>query len=365
MNSNETVPYSVPGFDNQMYKLKQSSEIKSRVDKFPNGHLFLEIGGKFLFDAHASRVLPGFDPEVKVSILKNLGIYFDIFFCINAIDIERNRQLKNTSQDYITASFEIAKSIEKTFNIRPKIVINNISNLKEPKLVSARKRLVSSGYDVYNRFFIDKYPADREKILSKEGYGRDDNIPLKSHLVLVTGAASNSGKMSTCLGMIYKDNEKGLDSGYAKYETFPIWNLPLKHPINLAYEASTADIGDHNVIDIYHLEAYGRSAVNYNRDISAFRILKSLGKDFIKSTNYLNQYKSPTDMGINMAGFAITNDYIVSIASYKEIQRRKKWYTEMINRGDGKRAWIKICDELSNECTEYFKEKGYDPILGV
>lgn len=363
MNSNETVPYSIPGFDNQMYKLKQSSEIKSRLDKFPNGHLYLEIGGKFLFDAHASRVLPGFDPEVKIKILKELGITFDILFCINAVDIEKNRQLKNTSQNYIDASLEIAKNIERTFNIRPKIVINNILDLKEPKLVSARKTLISSGYDIYNRFFINKYPSDKELILSSDGYGKDDDIPLKNHLVLVTGSASNSGKMSTCLGMIYKDNNKGLDSGYAKYETFPIWNLPLKHPVNLAYEAATADIGDHNVIDIYHLEAYGRDAINYNRDVNAFRILKSIAQDFVKDSNYIRQYKSPTDMGINMTGFAITNDYIVSVAGYKEIQRRKEWYKEMTDRGEGKKAWVKVCEELSSECMKYFKEKGYDPIL--
>ncbi len=171
--------------------------------------------------------------------------------------------------------------------------------------------------------------------------------------------------MSTCLGQIYLDNKKGFDSGYAKYETFPIWNLPLKHPVNLAYEAATADIGDHNVIDIYHVEAYKEYAVNYNRDVNAFRILKGLAKDFVKNTNYLNQYKSPTDMGINMAGFAITSDYIVSLASYNEIQRRKVWYQEMVDRKEGKKAWVKVCEELSNECEKYFKEKGYNPILEV
>jgi len=365
MNSNETVPYSIEGFDNDVYKRKQSSEIKSRIDKFPNGHLYLEIGGKFLFDAHASRVLPGFDPEVKVKIFKELGIHFDILFCINAVDIKQNRQLKNTSQDYISASLEIAKEIEKTFQVRPKIVINKISDLKEPSLIKARKYLIFSGYDVYNRFFIDGYPDSRERILSEKGYGKDDVIPLKNHLVLVIGAASGSGKMSTCLGMIYHDNNRGLDSGYAKYETFPIWNLPLKHPINLAYEAATADIGDHNVIDIYHQEAYGEHSVNYNRDVNAFRILKGLAKDFVKDSNYLNQYNSPTDMGINMAGFAITSDYVISIASYKEILRRKKWYEEMIDRDEGKRIWVKICKELKNECLKYFKEKGYEPILEV
>ena len=362
MNSNETVPYSVKGFDNDLYKRKQSSEIKSRIDKFPNGHLYLEVGGKSLFDAHASRVLLGFDPGVKVKIFKELGIPFDILFCMNAVDIEKNRQLKNTSQDYLSASLEIVRDLEETFKVRPKIVINKIVNLKELPLIKARKHLVSSGYDVYNRFFIDGYPDNKEQILSKEGYGRDDVIPLKNHLVLVVGSASGSGKMSTCLGMIYHDNKRGLDSGYAKYETFPIWNLPLKHPVNLAYEAATADIGDHNVIDIYHQETYGEHSVNYNRDVNAFRILKGLAKDFVKDSNYLNQYNSPTDMGISMAGFAITNDYVVSIASYKEILRRKQWYQEMVGRGEGKRAWVKICDELKDECLKYFKEKNYNPI---
>ena len=201
--------------------------------------------------------------------------------------------------------------------------------------------------------------------MSQEGYGKDDLISLKNHLVLVTGAASDSGKMSTCLGMIYHDDQKAIDSGYAKYETFPIWNFPLNHPVNLAYEAATADIGDHNVIDIYHLKAYGKSAVNYNRDVNAFRILQGLANNFVKETNYIRQYKSPTDMGINMAGFAVTNDYIISVASYKEILRRREWYEDMVKRGEGKKAWVKVCEELEDECTKYFVEKGYDPILEV
>ena len=363
MNSNETVPYTIPGFNNQMYRLKQSSEIKSRVDKFPNGHLYLEIGGKFLFDTHASRVLPGFDPEVKVKIFKELNIPFDIVFCISAVDIEKNRQLKNTSQNYMDVSLEMMRDLEKTFEVRPKIAINKITDMKSKKLIEARQKLVSFGYNVYDRYFINGYPENKDLILSENGYGRDDVIPLKNHLILVTGSASNSGKMSTCLGMIYHDNQRGLDSGYAKYETFPIWNIPLKHPVNLAYEAATADIGDHNVLDIYHKEAYGEYSVNYNRDVNAFRILKGLAKDFVKESNYMNQYRSPTDMGISMTGFGITNDYIVSVASYKEIQRRKEWYQQMVDRKEGKKAWVKVCDELSNECLDYFKEKGYDPIL--
>ena len=363
MNSNENVPYTIPGFDNMVYKLKQSSEIKSRIDRFPNGHLYLEIGGKFLFDSHASRVLPGFNPEVKVEIFKELNIPFDIVFCISAVDIENNRQLKNTSQDYIAVSLEMIRNLEKTFKIRPKIAINKISDMKSKNLNEAKKRLISFGYDIYDRYFINGYPENKDLILSENGYGRDEYINLKNHLVLVTGSASNSGKMSTCLGMIYHDNRRGLDSGYAKYETFPVWNLPLKHPVNLAYEAATADIGDHNVLDIYHKEAYGEYSVNYNRDVNAFRILKSLADNFVNDTNYMNQYKSPTDMGINMTGFGITNDYIVSVAAYKEIERRKEWYQQMAERKEGKQAWVKVCEELLNECQKYFREKGYDPIL--
>ena len=248
MNSNETVQYCVEGFDNSLYKKKQSSEIKSRTDKFANGHLYLEIGGKFLFDAHASRVLPGFDPQVKIDIFKELEVPFDILFCLNADDIKSDRQLKNTEQGYIETSLELAKKMEQIFNVRPKIVINKITDLKEPSLVKAKQSLISSGYDIYNRFFIDGYPEKKDNILSDEGYGKDDYIPLKHHLALVTGSASGSGKMSTCLGMIYLDDKKGLDSGYAKYETFPIWNLPLKHPVNLAYEAATADLRDFNLV---------------------------------------------------------------------------------------------------------------------
>lgn len=350
MNTSDVPVFKKLGFDNSLYKESQIKDILNRLNNTSSGHLYLEIGGKLFFDPHAARVLPGFDPKVKVDILKSLNTNFDIIFCMNYDDILSNRQLNNRKEDYVESSLNIVKNIQEVFNITPKICINNVKFEQEnkEKFINSLKYIYSQNPNIFLRNYISGYPDNVQKILSPEGFGRDDNIPLENKLVIVTGSASNSGKLSTCLGMVYKDSTLGLNSNYAKYETFPIWNLPLKHPVNLAYEAATADIGDRNVIDTYYQQTYGKEAVNYNRDVQAFKIVQKLMK---------TEYASPTDMGISNAGFAITSDEIVSIAGLKEIQRRKEWYAQVNN---GQRAWIKICEELEQDAIQYIKEKGYN-----
>jgi uncharacterized protein (UPF0371 family) len=364
MNTKDTIDYKRLGFNQETYTDFQSKSIIERISKFPEGRLYLEIGGKLISDPHAARVLPGFQHDSKISILKNLGIKYDILFCIDYGDLVDNRQLHNKSEDYIKASYKIIKDIERDFKILPKVVINKIEDDTNPLLQDSINLLESNGIQCYKRYHIDGYPDKTEYVLSSEGYGRDDYIELDTQLVIVTGAASNSGKMSTCLGQMYIDKTKyNVNSGFAKFETFPVWNLDIKHPINLAYEAATADIGDRNVIDILHLEAYGKSTVNYNRDIQSFKIIKMLTDNFLDESNHVCTYKSPTDMGINMVGYAIENDEIVSIASYQEIERRKNWYQELVDQGLGKSTWVKICEELKEEALDYIEKNNYNTNL--
>lgn len=365
ISQSDSIEYSVTGFDNQKYFDLQKEKILERIGKFKKGRLYMEIGGKFLFDAHASRVLPGFKPTVKKKIFASLKDHADILFCVDYKDIVENRQLSNEEESYTKASLGIAQDIHLELGVRPDIVINLCEQKKDKSIEKFIDKARGVGYKVYFRHRIEGYPHDTGKILSNDGFGRDDYAHNGKPLVLVTGAASNSGKMSTCIGQIYLDHVNGIDSGYAKFETFPIWNLPLKHPINLAYEAATADIGDYNEMDHYHKEAHGIDAVNYNRDVNAFELLMELGSQIVSESNFIRNYKSPTDMGINHAGFAITDDEIVSIASLHEIDRRKKWYQEIIDRDEGEEKWLTKCDELKTEAMFYIKEKGYNLNLNL
>lgn len=365
MNTSDIPKFKRTGFDSNRYLALQQEAIRKRIRSVGNSSLYLEIGGKLFNDTHAARVLPGLLPDIKIRILKDLSLPFDILFCLNYLDILSNRQLSNRSTDYVEQSIKIANHLRDTFKIKPFIVINKIKDKNHPELIKTIQKLEENNFDIYQRYYIEDYPQDSKRILSPEGYGKDEHIPVQNKLIIVTGPASNSGKMSTCLGQIYLESMKGLNSGYAKYETFPIWNLPLKHPINLAYEAATADISDRNVLDMYHKEAYGQTSVNYNRDVDAFRILKGLVRDVLPSNNLIQLYKSPTDMGISNAGFAITNDEVVSIASYLEIQRRKNWYQELVDQGIGERSWVKVCDGLEKEALQYLKENNYNPNLEI
>ena len=361
INSSDIIKYKKDWFDGGKYIKLQTQSIEDRLAEFAGGRLYLEIGGKFLYDAHAARVLPGFNPESKKLIFDELIDQAEILFCVNSQDIEENRQLSNQDIDYITYVHDMIHDIEKTLGIKPHVVMNMMDPYSTPdEIMDFQRDLQRKGYRVWERYSIDGYPDDIDTILSEDGFGQDDHIPLTQNLILVTGAASNSGKMSTCLGQIYQDNLIDIKSGYAKYETFPLWNLPLDHPINLAYEAATADIGDFNCWDELYIEAYGTDAVNYNRDVEAFELVQSMSNDMVWPKNYMRNYKSPTDMWVSNAGFCISDDEMCCVAAYQEIQRRKEWYQQMIARKEWDKKWIERCDRLLAKCIEYMDKKWYN-----
>ncbi|MCX6822737.1 MAG: DUF1846 family protein [candidate division SR1 bacterium] len=361
INSSETLPFKKFGFDGEKYLRLQKEKILDRISNFGGGRLYLEIGGKFMSDMHAARVLPGFNAESKRLIFTSLKDQAEVLFCVRAKDIIENRQLSNQETDFKTYVRHMMRNIETNIGIRPHLVINAIDvEYMFDVVLEFEKEFQRKNYRVRERYKINGYPFNVDNVLSEDGFGKDDHIPLTKNLILVTGAASDSGKMSTCLGQIYLDHEIEVKSGYAKYETFPIWNLPLNHPVNLAYEAATADIGDFNQMDELHKKAYKIDSVNYNRDIEAFPIVMSIAKKIVTHKNYMVKYQSPTDMGINCAGFALTNDEVVSIASLQEIQRRKARYEQMIARKEGKQERVTRCEELEAKCLDYCKAKKYN-----
>ncbi len=306
------------GFDNAKYVKIQSKKIRERFGLFDK--LYLEVGGKLFDDSHASRVLPGFKSDAKISMFKELKNDLEIIFCINANDIERNK----TRAEYgITYDTEILKLINNSkkmgFSVNSVVITLYKNQLSVDKFI---KKLNRNGIKTYIHTFTKGYPTDVDTIVSEEGYGANPYIETTKPLILVNAPGPGSGKLATCLSQVYHEHKRGINAGYAKFETFPVWNLPLKHPVNIAYEAATADLKDVNMIDPFHLEAYGETAVNYNRDIEMFPVLKNIlnkvtGKDI---------YKSPTDMGVNMVGFCITDNDVVEEASKKEVVRR--YYNE-------------------------------------
>ena len=329
ITSNDVPTFKESSFDGPKYIRTQTQAIEDRLAQF-SGKMYLEIGGKFLHDPHAARVLPGFDPASKRDIFAAFSEVAEVLFCVNADDIINNRKLDSDGSDYIDVVLQMIAAIEEQTGMKPHIVMNNMDPYSSPdEVLVFQQDLQRKQYKVWERYVIDGYPDDSDMVLSEDGFGQDDHIPLTKELILVTGAASNSGKLSTCLGQIYQDELIGIESGYAKYETFPVWNLPLEHPINLAYEAATADIGDYNVMDDYHADAYGLEAVNYNRDMDAFVLLEKLAEEFVSPGNAIRQYKSPTDMGINKVLSGITDDKKVCQACIDEIVRRKDWYVDM------------------------------------
>jgi uncharacterized protein (UPF0371 family) len=304
------------GFDDQKYLELQSKAILERMQKFSN-KLYLEFGGKLLYDLHAARVLPGFDPNVKVRLLQKLKDDANIILCIYAGDIERRKVRADFGITYDSDALKLIDDLKDWgINIHA-VVITRFEN--QPAAVVFKNKLERRGVAVYKHYPIPGYPADVDRIISEEGYGKNDYIPTDKPLVVVTGPGPCSGKLSTCLSQLYHEHRRGISAGYAKFETFPIWNIPLKHPVNVAYEAATVDIRDFNEIDPFHLEAYGKTAINYNRDVEIFPVLKSMLE---KITGREPLYRSPTDMGVNMAGFGIVNDAAVSEASKQEIIRR-------------------------------------------
>ena len=313
------------GFDNSKYVRLQSKEIKKRIELFDK--LYLEIGGKFLDDYHASRVLPGFKPDAKVRILKKLKNDLEIIICINANDIERH---KNRGEFNITYDDEVMRLIDNFKNLDfpvNSVVITLYNN--QPCVDTFIKKLHVHHIKTYIHTFTKGYPTDIDTIVSDEGYGMNPYIKTSKKLILITAPGPGSGKLATCLSQLYHEHKLGVNAGYAKFETFPVWNLPLKHPVNLAYESATADLKDVNMIDSFHLAQYNETAISYNRDLEMFPVVKNIlhkitGKDI---------YYSPTNMGVNVIGNCIIDDEIVSIASKREIVRR--YYKEMVNYKEG------------------------------
>ncbi|UCD16009.1 MAG: DUF1846 domain-containing protein [Candidatus Omnitrophota bacterium] len=304
------------GFDNEKYLKEQLSAILERVKMFDN-KLYLEFGGKLLFDYHACRVLPGFDPNVKMRLLQQLKEKADIILCIYAGDIERRKVRSDFGITYDVDAFKLIDDLREWGIEITAVVITRFED--QPAVKIFKNKLERRGIRVYTHAFTKGYPTEVDVIVSDEGYGANEYIKTNNPLVIVTGPGPGSGKLATCLSQLYHDYRKGLKSGYAKFETFPIWNLPLKHPVNVAYEAATADIRDFNMIDSFHLEAYNKKVVNYNRDVEVFPVLKRILE---KITGAASVYKSPTDMGVNRAGFGIIDDEVVRGASKQEVIRR-------------------------------------------
>jgi uncharacterized protein (UPF0371 family) len=304
------------GFDNEIYLEKQTAAILERVAKF-DGKLYLEFGGKLLFDYHASRVLPGFDPNVKMRLLNKLKNKADIILCIYAGDIERRKIRADFGITYDTDTLKVIDDL-KGYGIDILAVVITRFN-DQPAVKIFKNKLERRGVKVYTHRATKGYPKDIDTIVSDEGYGSNKYIETKNPIVVVTAPGPGSGKLATCLSQLYHDYKKGKNSGYAKFETFPIWDMPLEHPVNVAYESATADIGDFNQIDPFHLKAHKSQAVNYNRDIEIFPVLKRILE---KITQRQSLYKSPTDMGVNCVSSGIIDDKAVQDAARQEIIRR-------------------------------------------
>ena len=304
------------GFNSEKYLQMQSQKITERINEF-GGKLYLEFGGKIFDDNHAARVLPGFEPDNKIKMLSKLKDRAEIVIVINSVDIQKNKVRADLGITYDQDVIRLIGIFSSYGLLVGSVVLSKFDPANEPA-VKFSKRLKKMGLKVYRHYLIKGYPSNVQHIISDEGYGKNDYIETSRDLVVVTAPGPGSGKMATCLSNIYHDLKRGIKSGYAKYETFPVWNLPLKHPVNVAYEAATADLNDVNMIDPWHLSAYGETTVNYNRDVEIFPVLNALFEKLMG----ISPYKSPTDMGVNMAGFAICDDEVCQEASKQEIIRR-------------------------------------------
>lgn len=309
------------GFDKDKYIELQSKNIRKRIEQFDN-KLYLEFGGKLFDDYHASRVLPGFEPDIKLRLLMELSKEIEIIITINAKDIEKNKVRGDLGITYDIELLRLIDCFEKYGLYVGSVVITQYTG--QPGADLFKERLTNLGIDVYTHYIIEDYPSDITNIVSEKGFGKNEYIKTTKPLIVVTAPGPGSGKMATCLSQLYHDQKRGIRAGYAKFETFPIWNLSLKHPINLAYEAATADLNDINMIDPYHLEHYGETVVSYNRDVEIFPVLKAMFEMIYGNSPYY----SPTDMGVNMAGFCISDDEACKEASRQEIIRR---YYEALN----------------------------------
>ena len=303
------------GFDNALYIQRQSEEIKKRIDQL-GGKLYLEFGGKLFDDYHASRVLPGFAPDSKIQMLCSMKDKAEMIIAIHAGDIVKNKIRGDLGITYDQDVLRLIDAFRSFDLFVSSVVITRYTG--QPAVEAFQQKLEKLGLKVYRHYPIAGYPYNVSEIISEEGFGRNEYVRTQRPLVVVTAPGPGSGKLAVCLSQLYHESLRGVDAGYAKFETFPIWNLPLKHPVNLAYEAATADLNDVNMIDPYHLEHYGVTTVNYNRDVEAFPVLNAM----LERLRGSSPYHSPTDMGVNMAGYAIVDDEVCCQASKDEIIRR-------------------------------------------
>ena len=314
------------GFDNEQYLKTQSEHIKERIAKF-GGKLYLEFGGKLFDDYHASRVLPGFHPDSKIRMLGELKDDAEIVIAIHAGDIEKNKVRGDLGITYDMDVLRLIDAFRGYGLYVGSVVLTRFTG--QESAIAYQRKLESLGIKVYRHYSIPSYPSNVPLIISEEGFGKNDYIETSRSLIVVTAPGPGSGKMAVCLSQLYQEHNHGVNAGYAKFETFPIWNIPLQHPVNLAYEAATADLNDINMIDPYHLEAYGVSTVNYNRDVEVFPVLKAMFNKIYGSS----PYQSPTDMGVNMAGNCIIDEDAVCKASQQEIIRR--YYAALVEKRKG------------------------------
>ncbi len=321
------------GFDNEKYLKIQSEHIRERIAQFGN-KLYLELGGKLFDDHHAARVLPGFQPDSKLRMLSQLSDHAEIIIVISALDIEKNKVRGDLGITYDMDVLRLRNEFQNRGFLVGSVVLTHYNG--QSSADAFRQRLERMGITTYCHYTIDGYPTNVELIASNDGFGKNDYVPTSRPLVIVTAPGPGSGKMAVCLSQLYNEHKRGIRAGYAKFETFPVWSLALKHPVNIAYEAATADLNDVNMIDPFHLEAYGKTAINYNRDIEIFPVLNALFEGIYGE----NPYKSPTDMGVNMVGFCINDDEVCCDASKNEIIRR---YYDAVNRlaqGDGNESEV-------------------------
>jgi len=335
------------GFDNEKYLKTQSEHIRQRIAQFGD-KLYLEFGGKLFDDFHASRVLPGFKPDSKLQMLLQLKDEAEIVIVINSADIEKNKVRGDLGITYDVDVIRLFNVFTKIGLYVSSVVLTRYEN--QPTADAFQSRLEALGVKVYHHYNIKGYPSNLEYIISDEGYGKNDYIETSRRLVVVTAPGPGSGKMATCLSQLYHEHKRGRNVGYAKFETFPIWNLPLRHPVNIAYEAATSDLNDVNMIDPFHLEAYNKTTVNYNRDVEIFPVLNAMFENILGES----PYKSPTDMGVNMAGNCIIDDEVVCKAAKDEIIRR--YYVGLCDRRKGL-----ISDEEVYKLELLLKQAGVTP----
>lgn len=365
-------------FSTDKYLKAQKEAIEERLSKF-SGRLYLEFGGKLLDDFHATRTLPGYDPNAKLTLLKSLKKKLGILYCVSAKQLSNGKIRGDLGIGYDLATLKALETLKKNKLPVIGVVINRYEGEVEAK--NFERRLENMDIPVYKRKEIVGYPNDLNLILSDKGYGADDHVKTDKSLIVVWGAGPGSGKLSTCLGQIYLDEKLGINSGYAKFETFPVWDLPLDHPVNIAYEAATADLGDFNLIDPLHLKAHQKQAVNYNRDVEAFPIIKATFEKILSKNNFSRNYCSPTDMGFNVLSSGMINDSEICLAAKKEInfylfryrQEFKKGLVskEVLDRMDNLLRKIDITEEylptvlIARNCkksAESQKNKGEDGV---